>query len=208
MPRFDEFLKLSAAYLARRLCDREQQKNHLNRVNFWNFCSYPVPTNSNVTAPEKIDCFKLPFILCFSCISFEHYWERISPWAWNVAKTTGQPPYCCYRNWELIKRTVQKKYRWLTKAAIICSKARIWTQIAFRRSKIYFKTTLKKAQRVIKHDPWLKYNSQQHLETFIKPDLALSLYFGENLTRHNNGYSNEGWPDCRKRWGAIKFSQI
>ena len=62
----------------------------------------------------------------------------------NVAKTTGQPPYCCL----LLNLRNEGGY-------IICSKARIWTQIAFRPSKNYFKTTLKKTQRVIKHDKWL-----------------------------------------------------
>ena len=55
MPRFDEFSYLSAGYLARRLCDREQEKekDDWDGLNFCNFCSYPALANSNATAPKK-----------------------------------------------------------------------------------------------------------------------------------------------------------
>lgn len=96
MPRFDEFSWLSAGYLARRLCDR---------VNFWNFCSYPVPANSNATVPQK-DCFKLPFLplplfiylfffhVYHLNIIYERHNKKRIPLK-NVAKTTCQLPYCC-----------------------------------------------------------------------------------------------------------------
>lgn len=154
MPRFDDFSWLSAGYLARRLCDR---------VNFWNFCSYPVPApaNSNATVPQK-DCFKLPFLPLSLFIYFYFFMYII--WTLftkdnkkriplkNVAKTTCQPPYCCLiLNLRIEQENCIEEIQMTNEGGyIICSKALIWTQISFRRSKNYFKTTLKKAQRVIK----------------------------------------------------------
>ena len=153
MPRFDEFSWLSAGYLARRLCDR---------VNFWNFCSYPVPANSNATVPQK-DCFKLPFLplplFIYLFIYFFHVYhlniiyerhnkKRIP--LKNVAKTTCQPPYCCLiLNLRIDQENCIEEMQMTNEGGyIICYKALIWTQISFRRSKNYFKT--KKAQRVMK----------------------------------------------------------
>ena len=153
MPRFDELSWLSAGYLARRLCDR---------VNFWNFCSYPAQANSNATVPQK-DCFKLPFlplplfILFFFFhvyhlnIIYERHNKKRIPLK-NVAKTTCQPPYCCLiLNLRIDQENCIEEIQMTNEGGYItCSKALIWTQISFRRSKNYFKTTLKKAQRVIK----------------------------------------------------------
>ena len=153
MPRFDDFSWLSAGYLARRLCDR---------VNFWNFCRYPVPANSNATVPQK-DCFKLSFLplplfiyfIFFHVyhlnIIYERHNKKRIPLK-NVAKTTCQPPYCCLiLNLRIEQENCIEEIQMTNEGGyIICSKALIWTQISFRRSKNYFKTTLKKAQRVIK----------------------------------------------------------
>ena len=70
----------------------------------------------------------------------------------NVAKTTCQPPYCCLiLNLRIDQENCIEEIQMTNEGGyIICSKALIWTQISFRRSKNYFKTTLKKAQRVIK----------------------------------------------------------
>lgn len=70
----------------------------------------------------------------------------------NVEKTTGQPPYCCLiLNLRIDQENCIEEIQMTDEGGyIICSKARIWTQITFRWSKNYFKTTLKKTQRVIK----------------------------------------------------------
>ena len=70
----------------------------------------------------------------------------------NVAKTTCQPPYCCLiLNLRIDQENCIEEIQMTNEGGyIICSKALIWTQISFRRSKNNFKTTLKKAQRVIK----------------------------------------------------------
>ena len=130
MPRFDELSWLSAGYLARRLCDR---------VNFWNFCSYPAQANSNATVPQK-DCFKLPFLplplFIYLFIYFFHVYhlniiyerhnkKRIP--LKNVAKTTCQPPYCCLiLNLRIDQENCIEEIQMTNEGGyIICSKALI-----------------------------------------------------------------------------------
>lgn len=129
MPRFDELSCLSAGYLARRLCDR---------VNFWNFCSYPAQANSNATVPQK-DCFKLPFLplplfiylfIFFHVyhlnIIYERHNKKRIPLK-NVAKTTCQPPYCCLiLNLRIDQENCIEEIQMTNEGGyIICSKALI-----------------------------------------------------------------------------------
>lgn len=129
MPRFDELSWLSAGYLARRLCDR---------VNFWNFCSYPAQANSNATVPQK-DCFKLPFLplplfiylfIFFHVyhlnIIYERHNKKRIPLK-NVAKTTCQPPYCCLiLNLRIDQENCIEEIQMTNEGGyIICSKALI-----------------------------------------------------------------------------------
>ena len=65
----------------------------------------------------------------------------------KVAKTTGQPPYCCLTlNLRIDQENCIEEIQMTDEGGyIICSKARIWTQIVFRRSNwIISKQRLKK----------------------------------------------------------------
>lgn len=120
-----------------------------NGVIFWDFCSYPVPANLNATAPTKnivSNCLFFPFFRVYHLNIIYERQKRGYPLK-KVAKTTGQPPYCCLiLNLRIDQENCIEEIQMTDEGGyIICSKARIWTQIVFRRSNwIISKQRLKK----------------------------------------------------------------
>lgn len=157
MPRFDEFSWLSAGYLARRLCDRDQGSGEFLEF----FAATLFGPIRMWQRQKKKRLFQITFFFSMYIIWTLFIKDTIKR-GWrctltNVAKTTGQPSHCCLilnRSRELYRRNTDdwwgRLYNWLQSTDL---NANCFPPI----KEFPFKTTLKKAQRVIKHDKWLKY---------------------------------------------------